>query len=390
MESEAVSELLSRLPAKSLLRFESVSKGWRDLISDDTLRRLQCHRVKAVISGFFFQTTMAFPCPTPVKYVNINNDQAVVQDTILDFLPEKVEIVASSNGLLCCHRNQELGERVDNLIYVCNPSKKEYVQIEWPDGNDNHQYVALAFNPFRYPVDDLANFKVVSMSKEGMLTCLFHVYSSKSKEWRKLDVYKFGYDNRISWPDGQVVFASGVLYWLTNGNILGFDVETEQPYFISLPVERIHKNSGLCEVCIGESEGRLHLIVICKAGLRVWILGDGQKWVVKHWVSLSRIEKEYPHFLYTDAKINASLVPTNIVIPTWIEPVVYKDEILLIKLRHYFSFENKELETGTKMYLYNFDTRKMEELFNIDKLGSCTGFLNAVPYSMSLAPLGSA
>ncbi|KAF9619436.1 hypothetical protein IFM89_007011 [Coptis chinensis] len=115
------------------------------------------------------------------------------------------------------------------------------------------------------------------MSKEGMLNCLFQVYSSKSKEWRKLDVYKFGYD---SWPDGQVVFASGVLYWLTNGNILGFDVETEQPYFIILPVERIHRSEGLCGVCIGESEGCLHLIVISKAGLRVWILDSESKWVV--------------------------------------------------------------------------------------------------------------
>ncbi|KAF9619435.1 hypothetical protein IFM89_007010 [Coptis chinensis] len=84
-------------------------------------------------------TTMAFPRPTPVIYVNINNDQTVVQDTILDFLPEKVDIVASSNGLLCCHRSQELGERVDNLIYVCNPTKKEYVQIGWPNGSDIHQ-----------------------------------------------------------------------------------------------------------------------------------------------------------------------------------------------------------------------------------------------------------
>ncbi|KAF9619432.1 hypothetical protein IFM89_007007 [Coptis chinensis] len=268
-------------------------------------------------------TTKAFPRPTPVKYVNINNDQAVVQDTILDFLPEKVNIVASSNGLLCCHRSQELGERVDNLIYVCNPAK-EYVQIQWSNGNDSHQYVALAFNPFRYPVDDLANFKVVSMSKE-------------------------------------VVFASGVLYWLTNGNILGFDVETEQPCFISLP-----------------------------AGLRVWILDSESKWVVEHSISLLAIEEECPQFLYTDAKRAATLVPNNLLTPTWIEPLVYEDEILLIRLRYHFSFENEKLEEGTMIYLYNFDTRKMEELLNIDKLGSCNGFLNTVPYSMSLAPLGSA
>ncbi|KAF9619434.1 hypothetical protein IFM89_007009 [Coptis chinensis] len=387
MEKDTISEVLSRLPAKSLLRFESVSKGWRDLISNNSFRRLQCHRVKTVTSGFFFQDT--WDVPYPVKYFSVKNDQAILQDTVLDFLPEMVELIASSNGLLCCKSCDDSNAR-DKLIYVCNPIKKEYVQIEWPKGTVLHQDFALAFDPFCYPVDELSNFKLACVCKETLLTILLQVYSSKTKEWSKLELRVCG-DNYNCVPDGQVVFASGMLYWMTYGDvILAFDVVTEEFCFVGLPVERIYRSQGLCEVCIGESNDRLHFIVISEAGFQVWLMDSEPKWVLKHLISLSEMEEGNPHFLYNDAKRAARLVPDDFVIPTWIEPLVYKDGTLLVKLRCNYSYQNEELEVCTKIYLYNFETRTMLELFSIDKLGSQLGFLRALPYSMSLAPLGSA
>ncbi|KAF9619433.1 hypothetical protein IFM89_007008 [Coptis chinensis] len=388
MEKDEISEVLSRLPAKSLLRCESVSKGCRDLISDNSFRNLQCHRVKATTSGFFFQDTCEVPYP--VKYLSTDNDQAILQDTILDFLPEKVnELIASSNGLLCLTSCDDSKDR-DKLIYVCNPAKKEYVQIEWPKGSDNHQDFALAFDPYHCLGDGLLDFKLVCICKEYLYTFSFQVYSSKTKQWRILD--NCNCSIHYSLPNGQVIFASGVLYWMTYGDaILAFDVETEESYFIVLPVRRTRRREDLWEVCIGESKGRLHFILISEAGVQVWILDSEPKWVLKHSITLSAMEEECPRFLYNDAKKASRPVPDYVPLPPWIEPLVYKDEILIVKLRCSYSYENHdEISACTKIYLCNLDIGKMEELFTIVKLGSYLGYTRAVPYSMSLAPLGSA
>ncbi|PIA40244.1 hypothetical protein AQUCO_02500145v1 [Aquilegia coerulea] len=394
--NDTITELLSRLPAKSLLRFELVSKSWRNIISDNFFRRLQFQRTKAIntISGFFFQDHFDFN--SKVKYLSVSSDScSTVQHEVMNFLPEKVKLVASSNGLLCCRSSyyQKTCKRTsDVFFYVCNPATKEFVRVQWPRDSDYDQYFGFAFDQ-----DGMENFKLISVKMVDFLCYMFQVYSSKTKEWKKLDArnYKSDYRGYNGVRDSRVVFANGVVYWMTFGDvILAFDVEKEQSSLIILPVHRIHRSQGLCEVCIGESEGRLHFILISEAGLRVWILDCKTKWILKHSIPLPALEKEYPGFVYNEAKSVASMVPSTYVtpFPPWIDPLVYKDGILLVKLRSSFlnDEKNEKFETSTKIYAYNLDTRTMEELCTLDKLGFFLGFLNTIPYSMSLIPLRSA
>ncbi|CAN6329981.1 unnamed protein product [Urochloa humidicola] len=50
LPDDALVEILSRLPAKSLCRFKCVSTSWRDLIAD----RLRCTNLPQTLDGFFY------------------------------------------------------------------------------------------------------------------------------------------------------------------------------------------------------------------------------------------------------------------------------------------------------------------------------------------------
>ncbi|KAJ4957424.1 hypothetical protein NE237_024535 [Protea cynaroides] len=90
-------------------------------------------------------------------------EQPIVQKTVLDFLPEKVVLECSSNGLLCC---RSCFPAQDPMIYVCNPSIKEWVKLNWPKKPDKNDRFTLTFNPLSHPVDICKDVKVVSIHQE--------------------------------------------------------------------------------------------------------------------------------------------------------------------------------------------------------------------------------
>ncbi|XP_039802956.1 F-box protein At2g40910-like [Panicum virgatum] len=49
LPDDAIVEILSRVPARSLCRFKCVSKAWRDLIAD----RHNCKKLPQTLEGFF-------------------------------------------------------------------------------------------------------------------------------------------------------------------------------------------------------------------------------------------------------------------------------------------------------------------------------------------------
>ncbi|KAL5712778.1 hypothetical protein ACHQM5_014915 [Ranunculus cassubicifolius] len=350
--NDTLVEVLSWLPAETLLRFETVSKGWHNIISDDIFQRVQCQRAKAKpkISGFFFQNL--FDSPKEVKYISLSSNRAIAHPKVLDFLAAKVDLAASSNGLLCCHTEQNFHPSRANrvkFVYVCNPATKKFVQIEWPKGTNRHLTFGLAFDPSCTPVDDLPNFKLVCVSNEDTSHFLFQVYSSKTTEWRTLKTCKYS-QSWCGMPHDQVVFASGVLYWIVQGSgILAFHVETELSYFISFPVPWEHKShQGIHENGIGESKGQLHYILISEVGIGLWRLSSEFKWELERFMSLSAMEEEFPYFLYNEAKEAAGLVPSDWLTPKWIEPLFLHDDILLLKLRCSFSYEMIMLKTAPR------------------------------------------
>ncbi|KAJ4980566.1 hypothetical protein NE237_031403 [Protea cynaroides] len=248
---DLLTKVLSRLPTKTLLGLKCVSKGWHRVISDLSFIRVQLERSQS-ISGFFFQESFHY-CDEDIKslsYLLVGKEQAVVQNNILDFLPENVVLKSSSNGLLCC---RSCLPAQDLVIYVCNPSIKVWVKLNWakPDKNDSF---ALAFSPLSHPVDICKDFKVVSIHQIETETnsCFsIEIYSSETGAWKTLkDAYECSYNL-------YGIFASGFLYWPTDGDhILAFNIEKEQVQLIGLPSPMV-SCKGVPEMCIGESGGHL-------------------------------------------------------------------------------------------------------------------------------------
>ncbi|KAF5187723.1 hypothetical protein FRX31_022692 [Thalictrum thalictroides] len=229
-------EILSRVPDKPLARFKCVSKGWNNMICDPVFRKLQRQNSKAVISGFFFQLQDQHELSCQAKYVSINDKQVFVQHTILDFLPENVYVIGSSNGLLCCRNcwNPFPNPRkYQKVVYVCNPAIEKYVKVEgpkglWTNSVDVIQGLGFFSNPFSYSMNDSSNFTLVWISKKVRFKSYsFHIYSSEIGGWRMSE--EVCDCQSLIYNDSRSIFASGVLYWLTNQDeIVAFDVEEEK------------------------------------------------------------------------------------------------------------------------------------------------------------------
>ncbi|KAG5558733.1 hypothetical protein RHGRI_008631 [Rhododendron griersonianum] len=126
-------------------------------------------------------------------------------------------------------------------------------------------------------------------------------------------------------------------------------------------------------VCIGESEGKLHCVLITEFGVHVWALEDylDLNWVCRYSITLDEMEAENSEFLCNVQQRMVSGIDTA----PWMDPLAFKDDLLLMRV-------------ATKIYLYNFGTRKMEELCTLSMLGPNSMLSPIVPpYSMSLVLL---
>lgn len=106
-------EVLSRLPVKSLATFRCTARRWNNLISIPWFLQLHSRRVRALEGLFVQRSNSAFVQRSTsadggerdleiVFCIRIANKEHILQDHVLHFLPEKVVVMTSSNGFLCC------------------------------------------------------------------------------------------------------------------------------------------------------------------------------------------------------------------------------------------------------------------------------------------------
>ncbi|GFZ07632.1 hypothetical protein Acr_19g0005690 [Actinidia rufa] len=321
-------DVLSRLPAKTLLGLKCVSKDWHRLISERSFIRHQLQRAEPV-SGFFFQERFQW-CDDDIKaisYIPVKMEGTEVQPSVFNFLPESVVLSAVSNGLICC---QSCLPSPKPVIYVCNPLKKEWVTFPW-SAPDKRSSLGLAFDPFKDPIDKSTDFKVVTVHQTAS----------------DMEVED---EDRDSYLTTKAFFVGGALYWLTDGDqILMFNVQNELSWLVTVPIPLVQFDS-IREMCIGESEGKLHYVLISEGGLHVWVLEDylDFTWALKYSIALNAMEKEN----------------------------TFKDGLLFMRVT-------------ARIYSFNFETRKLEELCTLSMLGPNSMISPIVlPHSMSLFPLG--
>ncbi|OIT39837.1 PREDICTED: F-box protein At5g07610-like [Nicotiana attenuata] len=296
--TDLLTEILLRLPPKSLLRFQTVCKDWFSIISSQRFRLLHCRRKHSSgkVDGLFFCWWVYGN--NHVDFIPINGMPKkqmgmipLAFKNIAKYTPSKIESLHSCNGLFCISFN--LG--VENQVYyVYNPSTNQHRSIQHPAGTELRQVIVmnLAFDPM---VSD--SYRLVCVIKSNGVY-EFSVYSSETRIWRDSNEIL---DIKQEYFLAQGVFLNGCMHWVSeNGSFLRFDLDSL--CFKTMPSTVIP--NGLLKRNIryfGQSGGHLHLIEVqgfSSMSFEVLELeSDYSRWFVKYRVDLTVLHTAYPLML---------------------------------------------------------------------------------------------
>ncbi|XVF69191.1 hypothetical protein PTKIN_Ptkin11bG0060600 [Pterospermum kingtungense] len=367
-------DVLSRLPTKYMPRLKCVSKGWNRLISDPIFMKVQSQK-REPLSGFFVQQRFQYCSDdiTTISYIPVEKQDAELHQTVFNFLPEQVVVLSSCNGLVCCRSCFPFR---DPCLYICNPLNNGWIRLKWDDPNKENSF-ALAFDPCGDPIGTTTKFKLIKARQfhtDKASYFSFEIYSSDTGAWKKSEE-TCKCNNNLYKNKG--IFVDGVLHWLTDGDeVLTFNVENELSWLVSVPLPATEFRS-IPETCIGDSDGKLHYILVSQYGLQVWSLEDyfESRWSLKLSKTLEEIEEEHPQFVYNlRERVTQRLAIDR---EPWVDPLAFKDGYLLMRV-------------SRKILLYNIEANKMQQVCFVSKLGTGSIFGTVLPYTLSLVPINQA
>ncbi|KAL0315956.1 UNVERIFIED_CONTAM: hypothetical protein Sradi_5473800 [Sesamum radiatum] len=117
--TEELFDIFSWLPAKSLYRLSSVCKSSKELLSDDFFIRKQFKNMQLVPDRDFFIIQKYRNGNLESHALSSKNSSAGPPPESLDFLENHGNIIASSNGLLCC---RSIADYDEYPLFLFNPT----------------------------------------------------------------------------------------------------------------------------------------------------------------------------------------------------------------------------------------------------------------------------
>ncbi|KAK6269555.1 hypothetical protein POUND7_006660 [Theobroma cacao] len=314
---DLLTEILLRLPVKSVFKSKCVSKRWVSLISDPqfAVKHIRLH-VNLGPSGLYFYGS-------PFGFLNFDKDQNMLKVPSLSFLNASgIEILQSCNGLLLLLCRFSSAENNSGFTYcVCNPSTKSFGTVPLPNATANRSMagINLAFDPpksTRYKVicvlmnnlqDPIPNDNNLLHGEEGLNdiehfvspTYQIEIFSSETKAWT-LSGGPFEAPHYTDFEHG--VFWNGAIHWLSPTDVsLYFDVDSESLKTMTMPRMQTGPTgfwSSQRFPYFGECRGHLHLIEVDSIStprFRVFEMKpDYSRWFVKYRVNLNNVASKFP------------------------------------------------------------------------------------------------
>nr|GMD55431.1 F-box protein At5g49610-like isoform X2 [Ipomoea batatas] len=223
------------LPAKSLFRFLAVCRDWKLHISTPSFNHNQslCCRN---ISGLFGQIS-----ENRYGFIPIHPESCGVPDPSLRFLPEPVEIRASSNGVLCCQ-----GRNEDRDYYLCNPVTEQWKKLPKPTAfHGSEPALVVIFEPECKLICAFESTAIDDATE-------FEIYSSENNSWNVSREICFGAKKADLWSG---VHVNGVVYWpVGNSHILCFDLTKDRSQLLD---NYSYDPDAEPECLLGTFDGRL-------------------------------------------------------------------------------------------------------------------------------------
>ncbi|XP_026415901.1 F-box/kelch-repeat protein At3g23880-like [Papaver somniferum] len=234
-------DIVSRLPAESVLECKLVCKRWRDLVRDPSLAQMHLNHLNdssGKLSCIFFTYDLGIIEFYYSEYDENCHDEAPFHRTTrLNLKPPFLDysFVGSCNGLICFNAwvEQKIGVWSYGPAYICNPITSEYIIL--PKIDQQFRWTGFGYIP------ETNEYKVVRiyipekrLDGEAIGIGVVQVYTlgSTACGWRNVGTTDINMQ-RFSYC--AAVFANGALYWEEHHGttILGFHLADEK--IIQLP-----------------------------------------------------------------------------------------------------------------------------------------------------------
>ncbi|XP_054778170.1 F-box/kelch-repeat protein At3g23880-like [Prosopis cineraria] len=149
LPEEIIRNILTRLPVKSLIRFQCVCKHWKKLIKTDSAIAEHLHHSTNENPLLLLQSD--FRCD-PLHLFMLNNEMQVLEiqsSPVVDSL-RYARIVGCSNGLLCVSTGYGAPLPFLPSLFLWNPATREIRQVPrimHDDIDSNYDLFAFGFSP---------------------------------------------------------------------------------------------------------------------------------------------------------------------------------------------------------------------------------------------------
>ncbi|KAG7624687.1 F-box associated interaction domain [Arabidopsis thaliana x Arabidopsis arenosa] len=275
---DLVSEILLRLPEKSVARFRCVSKPWSSITTEPYFINLLTTRSPRLLLCFkanekFFVSSIPQHRQTFETWNKSHSYSQLIDRYHMEFSEEMNYFPPSEsvNGLICFQESARL--------IVWNPSTRQLLILPKPNGNSNDLTIFLGYDPVE------GKHKVMCMEFSATYdTCRVLTLGSAQKLWRTVKTHN---KHRSDYYDSgrcingvvyHIAYVKDMCVWV----LMSFDVRSEIFDMIELPSSDVHK-----DVLI-DYNGRLACVgreIIEKNGIRLWILEKHNKWSSKDFLA---------------------------------------------------------------------------------------------------------
>uniref|UniRef100_A0A1J3IYK0 F-box protein n=1 Tax=Noccaea caerulescens TaxID=107243 RepID=A0A1J3IYK0_NOCCA len=283
---DLIVEVLKKLPAKSLVRFQSVSKEWstiissrRDFINSIVTRSLAQPPHKLPLFIFFhcvpeaFFTVSSSFSQSPKHAVSLPRPDSI--DPSYEYCYSHSFEHIYARGLICCYSS------VSHLVTIYNPTTRQSVPLPVMEPpvtrfQEQRSYCHFGYDPV------MNQYKVLSFSVDDKekKQSIYVFTLGGSQSWRKLQ----GIDEKLL-TEGLGLCVDGIIYYVATRRekgkkrgetvLLSFDIRSERFDHVWAPESMLR---AVLSIGIAVNHlGKLGFIGHNRIGTSLWILENAEK-----------------------------------------------------------------------------------------------------------------
>ncbi|KAK7363828.1 hypothetical protein VNO77_05986 [Canavalia gladiata] len=277
LPAEVITDILSHLPVKSLLRLRATCKWWRSLI--DKTHFIFFHLSKSIDTKNW-NISLLLRHRSHLYQVNLHAlDEAVELNHPLMCYSSSINVLGSCNGLLCI-------SNIADDFALWNPSLRKH-RILPADRLNRPQSSLFAARVYGFGYDPFTNdYKLVSISyfvdlHNRSFDSQVQLYSLRSDAWKVLPSMPYA----LCCARTMGVFVGVALHWVVTRKlepnepdlIVSFDLRLESFREVPLPVSV----NGNFEMNVAQLGGCLCMVEDRGSGFDVWVMrvyGSRESW----------------------------------------------------------------------------------------------------------------